>query len=209
MGRALVFSGRLVAILEFLYVGVSWLRPIRSGHAKADYIVTAVIMAVYCAATAVMLAIPKPAPRRRGTWAECAFVCGCMILPMAFMIPHWLGWRTQPLSSAGIWLIASGALGALAATLPMGRSFGLLPARRTLVRRGAHALVRHPIYTCHAVILIGYLLIAFSPWMAAVAAASWVGLVVTAAFEERVLRGDGEYEAYCRKVRWAFVPYIA
>lgn len=209
MGRTLTAAGRLVAIAEFLYVGVSWLRPLRSGHVKADYAVTAVIMAVYCAATAAMLAFPKPSPRRFGTRGECVVVCGCMILPMAFMIPHWLGWTTQALTSAGYWLIAAGAAGALAATLPMGRSFGLLPARREIVRRGAHALVRHPIYTCHAVILIGYLLVAFSPWMAAVAAASLVGLAFTAAFEERVLRGDGEYEAYCREVRWAFVPYIA
>ena len=203
-------SGRLLAILEFLYVASTYLRPLRAPQ-STEYQVMAVLVGVYCICTAIVLAIPKIQPRRLGAARECALVCGLMVLPLAIGVPRWMGFDAgvTTLSAAGYWLMGAGAVGALVGTVTMGRSFGLLPARRRIVQSGLHAVVRHPIYTCHGIILIGYLLIVFSPWTAGIVAASLVGLAITAAFEERVLRGDGEYEAYCRRVRWAFVPYIA
>jgi protein-S-isoprenylcysteine O-methyltransferase Ste14 len=221
MERFLIGIGRIVAIAEFLYVAFSYARPLWGEYRNGvllrdlghlDRTIAYAALSLYCGVTALMLALPKPPARRLAPMSRRLLVCCFIVLPLLAWAPSWTGWSVsapRQLSEAGYWLMTAGALGALAGTLAMGRSFGLVPARRELVRRGVHAVVRHPIYSCHALIMTGFLLIFYSPWILGVTSVSMAGLIVTALWEERLLsEADGQYAQYCRTVRWRFIPWV-
>ena len=90
--------------------------------------------------------------------------------------------------------------------LTLGRSFGLVPANRGVVIRGPYALVRHPIYSGYLITHIAFLVAHPLWWNAVVIGIADTALIVRALIEERVLNGDAEYQAYCRRVEWHLVP---
>lgn len=96
----------------------------------------------------------------------------------------------------------------IAGKVTLGRSFGLVPANRGVVVRGPYALVRHPIYMGYLLTHVAFLVA--HPGLANIAllVVADAALVVRALFEERVLCGDAEYRAYCRRVAWNLVPGV-
>ncbi len=81
----------------------------------------------------------------------------------------------------------SGLLFLIAGKLSLGRSFGLVPANRGIVRSGVYRLVRHPIYAgylvSHAAFVVGH----FSLWNAALLGAADLALVIRAVYRGRNL----------------------
>ena len=92
--------------------------------------------------------------------------------------------------------------------LTLGRSFGLVPANRGVVIRGPYALVRHPIYSGYLITHLAFLIAHPSWWNAVVVGIADTALILRALIEERVLNGDAEYQAYCRRVEWHLVPGV-
>ncbi len=92
--------------------------------------------------------------------------------------------------------------------LTLGRSFGLVPANRGVVIRGPYALVRHPIYSGYLITHFAFLIAHPSWWNAVVVGIADTALILRALIEERVLNGDAEYQAYCRRVEWHLVPGV-
>ena len=92
--------------------------------------------------------------------------------------------------------------------LTLGRSFGLVPANRGVVIRGPYALVRHPIYSGYLITHFSFLVAHPSWWNAVVIGIADTALILRALIEERVLNGDAEYQAYCRRVEWHLVPGV-
>jgi protein-S-isoprenylcysteine O-methyltransferase Ste14 len=90
--------------------------------------------------------------------------------------------------------------------LTLGRSFGLVPANRGVVIRGPYALVRHPIYSGYLITHLAFLIAHPRWWNAVVIGIADTALIARALIEERVLNGDVEYQAYCRRVEWHLVP---
>ena len=91
----------------------------------------------------------------------------------------------------------------------LGRSFGLLPARRGLVLNGPYRLVRHPIYLGYLIGHVGFLLVNFSWRNFAVLALLYAAQVHRILREESVLAADNaEYRAYQQRVRWRLLPFI-
>ena len=90
----------------------------------------------------------------------------------------------------------------------LGRSFGLLPARRKLVTGGPYRVVRHPIYFGYLLAHLGFLPANFSWRNAAVLAALYVVQVLRLRREEAVLSQDPAYRAYMAGTRWRLVPGI-
>ena len=94
------------------------------------------------------------------------------------------------------------------AKIILGRSFGLLPANRGIVSSGPYRYVRHPIYTGYAINWAGFVAAYFS----------WYNLTVLIGFlilqgirvlrEERVLRQDTAYLAFCSNVRFRLLPGV-
>ena len=92
--------------------------------------------------------------------------------------------------------------------LTLGRSFGLVPANRGVVIRGPYALVRHPIYSGYLITHLAFLIAHPRWWNAVVIGIADTALILRALIEERVLNGDDEYQAYCRRVEWHLVPGV-
>ena len=101
-----------------------------------------------------------------------------------------------------------GALLALAATLMLGRSFGVVAANRGVRAHGLYRLVRHPIYAAYLVAGTGVVLSHPSPRNVAVLLI-WIGVQIRRALaEERVLAADPIYRAYVTRVRYRLLPGI-
>jgi protein-S-isoprenylcysteine O-methyltransferase Ste14 len=105
-------------------------------------------------------------------------------------------------------LSVMGLLVVIAGKVALGRSFGIVPANRGIVARGPYALVRHPIYSGYLVTHIGFAIAHPSAWNLTVLAIADSALVVRALIEERLLRTDRQYESYCGRVSWHFVPGV-
>jgi len=89
--------------------------------------------------------------------------------------------------------------------LTLGRSFGVVPADRGLVRWGPYAVVRHPVYAFEALFFLGYL-IAVPTLRSFAVIPVWAALqVVRIVREERIIEG---YDDYRRQVRWRLLPFV-
>lgn len=147
--------------------------------------------------------------QRRGDWAiepfpiAVAFLGSCLALLVA---PQ--GIRLVP-DSVSLALIVGGATVSLAAKLFLGRSFGIVPANRGVKETGVYRLIRHPMYAGYMLNHLGFLLVFFSGFNAAIYAAAWTALWLRAVEEEKFLGRDPTYRAYAEKVRYRLIPGIA
>ncbi len=99
----------------------------------------------------------------------------------------------------------AGLLGWFVSLLALGRSLGIVPADRGLVRHGPYRVIRHPIYAFEALFFLGMVVGAASVHNIIVVS-SWAGLQVIRIFrEERILGG---YDDYRQSVRWRVLPGV-
>ena len=99
----------------------------------------------------------------------------------------------------------AGLIGWAISLLALGRSFGVVPADRGLVRRGPYRFVRHPVYAFEALFFVGYAIAVPTPRTFAVLAV-WAALqVVRMVREERIIEG---YQEYRKVVRWRIMPFV-
>ena len=94
----------------------------------------------------------------------------------------------------------------IAGKLAIGRSFGIIPANRGVVVGGIYRVVRHPIYAGYLLTHVAFALAHPTLWNVAILAIGDAALIVRALREEHVLAEDAEYQGYCRRVCWHFVP---
>ena len=106
---------------------------------------------------------------------------------------------TAVVSCAAICLVIAGKF-------TLGRSFGIVPANRGVVDKGPYLLVRHPIYAGYIISHLAFVAAYPRPWNIAVLIIADSALVCRALFEERLLRHDERYQAYCGRVGWHLVP---
>lgn len=111
-------------------------------------------------------------------------------------------------SPAGQALQALGAGLALLAVLSLRRSFGLLPAVRTLRVGGAYRWVRHPIYAAYTIQSAGYLLSNQTLANLAVVVVALLFQILRVYNEERLLASLPAYREYARRTRWRLLPPV-
>jgi protein-S-isoprenylcysteine O-methyltransferase Ste14 len=97
---------------------------------------------------------------------------------------------------------------ALASLASLSRSFGLLPAVRTLRLGGAYRWVRHPLYAAYTIQNVGYLASNATARNLAIVVVAFVFQVLRVYNEERVLSSVPEYARYMRQTRWRFFPLV-
>jgi len=107
-----------------------------------------------------------------------------------------------------VWLSATGLALVIAGKLTLGRSFGIVPANRGVVAAGPYNLIRHPIYAGYLITHAAFLMAHPRPWNIAIVLIADTALILRALLEERVLAGDVEYQAYCKRVEWHLVPGV-
>lgn len=104
-------------------------------------------------------------------------------------------------------VIAVGALGiVMYARFSLGRNIGFVPAQRQIVRSGAYAYVRHPIYTGLLLSWSVLVLRLWTPINVGVYVLILSLVVVKSLVEESFLRHDDEYSEYMRAVKYRFIP---
>jgi protein-S-isoprenylcysteine O-methyltransferase Ste14 len=141
----------------------------------------------------------RPATRR-GSWWQSVLAWGGTILPMLALEEAPADWRLPGLIVQGLGLLAM-----ILALISLGRSFGVAPADRGLVRGGLYRWVRHPLYAAELWFVVGYL-IANPSWRNLSVVATIAAIqVCRALWEERIISG---YSDYAREVRWRLLPLI-
>lgn len=112
------------------------------------------------------------------------------------------------LAAVAIAIELAGVFVSQAARIWMGRSFGILPANRGIVRDGPFRLVRHPIYFGWLMLTVGYALSYPSVRNLLALGASIPFLIWRIGQEEGLLARDPAYRDYLRYVRFRLVPGI-
>jgi protein-S-isoprenylcysteine O-methyltransferase Ste14 len=110
--------------------------------------------------------------------------------------------------AGGLVLVTLAACLSIASLLTLGRSFGVWPALRGLVKKGPYQLVRHPIYLSYLIADIGYNLQEWNSGTALMVLAGWVSLLYRINAEERILSQDAGWSDYDARVRFRLIPGI-
>jgi protein-S-isoprenylcysteine O-methyltransferase Ste14 len=167
--------------------------------------ITGLLLLVSECLVIVLTVVRRPAQLvDRSLWA--ALVTTISLVGPPLLLPSSAGglvpdFVTAAASVFGLVLVVVGKL-------TLGRSFGLVPANRGVVVRGPYALVRHPIYSGYLITHLAFLIAYPRWWNVIVVATADTALIARALIEERVLRGDVEYRAYCQRVGWHLVPGV-
>jgi protein-S-isoprenylcysteine O-methyltransferase Ste14 len=105
-----------------------------------------------------------------------------------------------------ICLVLIGSVLSLMTVSWLGRSFSICPQSRHLVTHGPYAIVRHPLYICEELFVIGIMIIYFS-WIALIIVGlQWCFQLQRMKYEEKILTETfPEYEAYARQTP-ALIP---
>ncbi|MFO0923836.1 MAG: isoprenylcysteine carboxylmethyltransferase family protein [Pirellulales bacterium] len=88
----------------------------------------------------------------------------------------------------------------------LGRRFGVVAANRGICDRGPYAIVRHPIYLGYLLAHCGFLITSFSVWNLSMYAMTYIFMVPRLFAEERLLKADPEYAAYCSHTKFRLIP---
>jgi len=112
------------------------------------------------------------------------------------------------LVQSGSWVMAVGVFLAVLAVSSLGRSFGIVPSNRGIRTGGMYRLVRHPAYGTYFVIDLGFVMVNPDLRNLLVFAAFILLSYYRSVYEEQLLMGDPEYQAYRETVKWRFIPGI-
>jgi protein-S-isoprenylcysteine O-methyltransferase Ste14 len=108
----------------------------------------------------------------------------------------------------GIALQIAGTFFAIYGKVFLGRSFGIVAADRGIVVGGPYRIVRHPIYLGYFVTHVGFLLANWSPRNIVLYIVIYFFQISRILAEERILREDESYRAYCERVRYRLIPAV-
>ena len=118
------------------------------------------------------------------------------LLPFALQVsasPHWIASLIAVFGLAlAVWSLLS-----------LGKSFGIAPADRGLVRAGPYRFLRHPMYAGELLAVFAASFGAFSLWNLALWSLLLLSVLLRIRWEEQVVGG---YSGYARQVRWRLVP---
>jgi protein-S-isoprenylcysteine O-methyltransferase Ste14 len=111
-----------------------------------------------------------------------------------------------PLTVLGSAIQLVGGLLVLAATLRLGRSFGIVAANRGIQTGGLYRVVRHPIYAAYVLAFGGFVL-AHPTLINAEILVGWLMVqILRVCAEERLLMQDTHYATYAAQVRYRLIP---
>lgn len=191
-------TGSAVLLSVFAYIAIQrW---------RADPGRFTLLLLVAAACFTVGLSLFTRVPVRRD-WTPFAFLCSMggtyyflavRLAPGAQLIPETVGASLQLL----------GIFWQLFAKASLRRSFGILPANRGIVSRGAYRFVRHPMYLGYFFIDIGFLLVNFGLQNLLVYGCQFALQVGRIVREEQLLSADEGYRTYKGRVRYRVIPGV-
>jgi protein-S-isoprenylcysteine O-methyltransferase Ste14 len=191
---------RLVLAAFYAFFTYGMIRGVAETGAVFNLLILA---AEFCTLALILLRKPADAiSRRPSDWmlALCATTLPLLVRPSdaGAIGPAMLG--------AG--LILFSIVAQLASKLSLGRSFGVVPANRAVVTRGAYRIVRHPIYASYVFAHVGFCLLNPSAWNVCVYLAAFWLQIARLLREETLLNQSEAYRAYAGAVRHRLLPGV-
>jgi protein-S-isoprenylcysteine O-methyltransferase Ste14 len=201
------FIGRASMILVFTVLAALgvWRLLLQFGTSRRDFewllnVASNLASLSFVCLVIAMTLVRLPARSVAGGWeARVSALIGTYFLLTLMVLP--------PTDVGVEWRLVATALLCLGTALSayclywLGRSFSVMAAARKLVVTGPYRLVRHPIYACEAVALIGAVISNISVAAVVVAAISFAFQFRRMAHEERVLKSTfPEYADYAARV---------
>jgi protein-S-isoprenylcysteine O-methyltransferase Ste14 len=203
----MTFSQKLLDRIERVVLVAFWAyftTNIVSSVARSHHVFDLLILAVELL-TVILILSRRGANSISASPIDWALAFGATLTPLL----------VRPIEGDGLHLDALGAALMLlsiamqfGAKLTLGRSFGVVPARREIVVRGPYKLVRHPIYASYLVGHAGFLLLNPSFWNFAIYFLATGLQIARLLREERLLGESPQYEAYLAQVRYRLVPGV-
>ncbi len=168
--------------------------------------VTALLLLLTEGFTLILILLARPARYRDATWASVLLNMYAALSYVLFdprttiqLVPEFAGAALQ----------VCGTLWQFAAKVVIGRSFGVLPALRSVVVGGPYRVVRHPIYLGYLVGHVAFLLVNFSPRNLIVLSFLYGVQVLRVKREEAILStNSADYRLYRQRVRWRLIPFV-
>lgn len=132
---------------------------------------------------------------------------------MVSALDHRFGWSAVPtaISLVGDVLVAVGLSVAMQVVIQNSHAAATVRVEsgQTLISTGLYGQVRHPMYACHVITLVGIPLALGSYWGLTIVIAILAVLALRIRDEEKLLSEDlPGYREYTQKVRYRLVPYI-
>jgi protein-S-isoprenylcysteine O-methyltransferase Ste14 len=178
----------LIAVLQAIAVyrfAANWsattmeYKLLQFGSSLASFIFVVMIAAMTVVRLRPLRKAPGIQPRLSALFG--AFLSmSLVLLPKPGLPPAW-----QVLS---IVLLLVGSALSFCVLSRLGRSFSVMAEARHLVTGGPYAIVRHPLYLCEEIAIIGAMLAHLSPSAVAIVAVQWLFQLKRMTHEERVLR---------------------
>lgn len=167
--------------------------------------ITLLLLAIVETITVLLVICSRCAQRR--DWRPLSIVVTVIAMFYVLALDLDANVRLIP-EAAGASLQIVGLLVQIWAKLSLGRSFGVLPAARTLVTRGAYRWLRHPIYFGYLVAHVGFLLTNLSLQNIGVLVILYIAQIIRIYREEEMLATLSGYGEYRKAVRYRLIPGV-
>ncbi|CDX60168.1 Isoprenylcysteine carboxyl methyltransferase [Mesorhizobium plurifarium] len=199
------FFGRLAIVVVTTFLATSSAIPLflylRHGtSANTLAVVTQLASTVFLLLQLLVTIIRIPAQgTAKGIEPRVISVLGTFLILIAMIF-------TRPVDNRSVQVVALcavfiGNAGSIFCVYWLGRSFSIMATARRLVATGPYSIVRHPLYVCEAVFVVGIIISHFSALMAALGILQFTLQLRRARHEEAILRQTfPEYEEYARRV---------
>lgn len=160
---------------------------------------TQIIPALLAAQSGLMawLLVTRCSQASEASWPQKLIAWISALLPLALRI-HGETLVGQVIAGLGLLLV-------LWAMITLGRSFGIAPADRGLIKNGPYRFVRHPMYLGELISLAGAVIGAPSIWNIVLMIVLLLSLLLRIQWEERAVFNYGSYAGH---VRWRLIPHV-
>lgn len=170
-----------------------------TGHIEILFVLQTLAQVSGMAFTAFLVVLlvvrTVPVTVAQGFIPRMAAIIGTFATVSFFHLPHAL--ISIPLLFTATACILTGFSLCLYTLIYLGSSFAIMPAARRLVTDGPYRFVRHPLYLCEEIAIIGIMIQFIQPWSALMLVAHFAVQLTRMHYEEETLTNIfPEYAAY-------------
>jgi protein-S-isoprenylcysteine O-methyltransferase Ste14 len=199
------FFGRIAIVFVMTVMATSSAIPLLR-YFRQDTSVSSLAIVTQLASTVFLLLLLvmtitrlPPKGTAQGIEPRVTAVAGTFMILLALNLTPAL--QNEAAQVTGLCLVLIGTASSIFCLYWLGRSFSLMATARRLVTTGPYSIVRHPLYICEAVFVLGMVLSHFSMLMVALSAVQFLLQFRRARNEEAILRQTfPEYDDYARRV---------